>query len=61
MPLCDTYDAIRSKRPYKDVLTHEEAVRRIESDSGKHFDPAIVNAFLKIEKEFSQISNANTL
>ncbi len=59
--LCDTYDAIRSKRPYKDALTHEEAVRRIASDSGKHFDPAIVNAFLKIEKEFLQISNANAL
>jgi response regulator RpfG family c-di-GMP phosphodiesterase len=37
-------------------LTHEEAVRRIGSDSGKHFDPDIVAAFLKIEKEFSQIS-----
>ena len=54
--LCDTYDAIRSKRPYKDALTHEEAVRRIVSDSGKHFDPDIVAAFLKIEKEFSQTS-----
>ncbi len=56
--LCDTYDAIRSKRPYKDALTHEEAVRRIGSDSGKHFDPDIVDAFSKIEDEFAQICNS---
>jgi len=56
--LCDTYDAIRSKRPYKDALPHEEAVRRIMSDSGEHFDPDIVDAFLKIENEFAKICNA---
>lgn len=56
--LCDTYDAIRSKRPYKDALTHGEAVRRIMSDRGEHFDPDIVDAFLKIENEFAKICNA---
>mgnify|MGYP001588985758 FL=1 len=55
--LCDVYDAIRSKRSYKDALSHEEAVERIKSDSGKHFDPDIVDAFLKIEKKFAQICN----
>jgi len=56
--LCDAYDAIRSKRPYKDELSHEEAVRRIKSDSGEHFDPDIVDAFLKCEKEFLKINDA---
>lgn len=56
--LCDTYDAIRSKRSYKDALSHEEAVRRIMSDSDEHFDPDIVDAFLKIENEFAKICNA---
>ncbi len=55
--LCDTYDAIRSKRSYKGALTHEETVKRIRSDSGKHFDPDIVDAFLKTEKKFAQICN----
>jgi putative two-component system response regulator len=55
--LCDAYDAIRSKRPYKDELSHEEALRRIKSDSGEHFDPDIVDAFLKCEKEFLKISD----
>ncbi len=58
--LCDVYDAMRSKRPYKDVLSHEEAVRRIKSASGEHFDPDIVNAFLEIETEFMEISDSNT-
>ena len=55
--LCDAYDAIRSKRSYKDALTHEEAVGRIMSAIGEHFDPDIVDAFLKIENEFAKICN----
>ncbi|WP_053001090.1 HD domain-containing phosphohydrolase [Kosmotoga pacifica] len=55
--LCDAYDAIRSKRPYKDELPHEEALRRIKADIGKHFDPDIVDAFLECEKEFERVSN----
>lgn len=55
--LCDAYDASRSKRPYKDELSHEEALRRIKSDSGEHFDPDIVDAFLKCEKEFLKVSD----
>ncbi|MFH1543049.1 MAG: HD domain-containing phosphohydrolase, partial [Patescibacteria group bacterium] len=55
--LCDAYDVIRSKRPYKDELSHEEALRRIKSDSGEHFDPDIVCAFLKCEKEFLKVSD----
>lgn len=34
---------------------HEEALRRIKSDSGEHFDPDIVDAFLKCEKEFLKV------
>lgn len=56
--LCDAYDVIRSKRPYKDGLSHEEAVRRIKSDRGEHFDPDIVDAFLKHAKVFLEISHS---
>ncbi len=49
--LCDAYDAIRTKRPYKSRLSHEEAVRRIKRDSGEHFDPDIVDAFLQTGEE----------
>jgi len=59
--LCDAYDAIRSERPYKGPLPHKEAVLRISSDSGKHFDPVVVDAFLRCEKEFEKVSKSFSL
>jgi hemerythrin-like metal-binding protein len=53
--LCDSYDAIRAKRPYKEPLSHEEAVKRILAGSGEHFDPDIVDAFLKCDTKFNEI------
>ena len=55
--LADVYDAITSKRIYKDQMPHEEARRIIINDKGRHFDPVIVDAFVKLESNFSQISN----
>ncbi|MBZ0156152.1 MAG: bacteriohemerythrin [Alphaproteobacteria bacterium] len=52
--LCDAYDAIRAKRPYKPPVPHTEALQRIVSSSGAHFDPDIVEAFLRCEKEFME-------
>lgn len=54
--LVDAYDVIRSKRPYKDPLPHSIAIERILSDSNKHFDPEVVNAFMSCEKKFLEIS-----
>jgi putative two-component system response regulator len=51
----DAYDAIVSERPYKEALSHEEAVRRITLDSGRHFDPKVVEAFLTVNEEFRKI------
>ncbi len=50
----DAYDAIVSKRPYKPALPHEEALRRIKKDSGTHFDPLVVEAFLKIHESLHE-------
>jgi len=55
--LVDAYDAITSRRCYKDALPHEEAVHRIERDAGKHFDPDIVAAFLECEPQFRQVAH----
>lgn len=55
--IADSYDAIVSRRPYKEALTHEEAVKRIELDSGVHFDPKIVQVFLKNHMKFKDINN----
>ncbi len=60
MAIVDSYDAIISKRPYKQAKTHEQAVEIILQDKGQHFDPVMVDAFLEIEKEFKLISEINT-
>ncbi|AEV30649.1 response regulator containing a CheY-like receiver domain and an HD-GYP domain [Sphaerochaeta pleomorpha str. Grapes] len=59
MALVDVYDAISSKRPYKEASTHKETVQSIIRDSGTHFDPVIVQAFLQIEEAFAKIRDEN--
>jgi PAS domain S-box-containing protein len=56
MAVADVYDALRSKRPYKDALGHVEAVKIIRESAGSHFDPDIVSAFLEIEPLFAQVA-----
>lgn len=50
--LADVYDALTSTRSYKPAYSHDQACRIIVEDSGRKFDPTIVNAFLKTEQEF---------
>jgi putative two-component system response regulator len=52
MAIADVYDALVSERPYKKPFTHEQAVEIIEKDSGTHFDPKIVEAFLNVAEDF---------
>jgi diguanylate cyclase (GGDEF)-like protein/excisionase family DNA binding protein len=44
----DCYDAMSSKRPYRDGLTYEECVAELGHCSGGHFDPAMVSAFSRV-------------
>lgn len=55
--VADVYDALRSRRPYKDPMTHEAATEIIRQGSGKHFDPDIVDAYLECEFVFERISS----
>jgi len=52
MAIPDVYDALVSERPYKKPFTHEQAVEIIKKDSGTHFDPKIVEAFLNVADDF---------
>jgi len=54
--LCDVYDALSTERPYKKPFPHEECIRIIEEGRNLHFDGALVDNFLRIEKEFKEIS-----
>lgn len=44
----DVYDALTSDRPYHKALSHAEVCEIIKADAGKHFDPDVVEAFLKM-------------
>ena len=55
MAIADVYDALVSVRPYKKAFTDDEAVAIISADSGKKFDPAIVNVFLALKGEFARL------
>ena len=41
----DAYDAMTSDRPYRDAMTHEQAMAEVAAGSGTQFDPAIVSEF----------------
>lgn len=55
MALSDVYDALASKRIYKAALTHSQAKKIILEGKNSHFDPDIVDAFIKREYAFIQI------
>lgn len=55
--LADVYDALTAKRVYKNAMTHDVAKSVILEESGVHFDPDIVDAFLEAEREFIEIQN----
>jgi len=50
--IADVYDALTSKRPYKDACSHTEAVQIITYGAGNHFDPDVVDCFLQAEQNF---------
>ena len=49
--VADVFDALTHDRPYKRAWTIEEALSEIKSQSGRQFDPDIVQAFLKSEPQ----------
>lgn len=53
--LADVYDALTSKRVYKNAFAHEVARGIIVKDSGTHFEPAIVDAFIAAQSAFIAI------
>jgi len=54
MALVDVYDALRSARVYKEAYPHGQAVAMIIEGRGRHFDPAVVDAFLEISDAFDR-------
>ena len=53
--LTDVYDALRSKRPYKEAWSHESALEEIYSLAGTKFCPELIEKFKGVEKQFERI------
>ena len=56
MAVADVYDALISRRPYKNPFPHDKAVQMIIDGRGTHFDPDMVDAFVELQDEFLAIS-----
>ncbi|RJQ55463.1 MAG: response regulator [Nitrospiraceae bacterium] len=59
--LADQYDAIRNNRVYKPAFSHEETIRMLTEGNARtrpgHFDPDVLNAFIRHSRRFSEIYN----
>lgn len=55
MALSDVYDALRSVRVYKDAFSHERSMEIIASSKGSHFDPVLVDVFIRHQEEFESL------
>ncbi len=56
MAVADVYDALRSRRPYKEPMPHTQAMAIIAQGKGQHFDPEVVETFLAIDAQVADIS-----
>jgi response regulator RpfG family c-di-GMP phosphodiesterase len=58
--IADVFDALVSKRPYKEPWPFDEALRLLERERGKHFDPVLLDAFVGIAHTvYTQINGAD--
>lgn len=56
MAVADVYDALISRRVYKDGMAHEQAVHIMLEGRGSHFDADMIDAFIDIQQEFIAIA-----
>jgi adenylate cyclase len=57
MALVDVYDAVRARSLYCACLSHEETVNFIVAGKHSHFDPDVVDAFLRVSASFETVSS----
>lgn len=59
MAIADVYDALISKRVYKDAISHSDAMQIMIDGRATHFDPLLIDAFLQAEPQFYKIAANN--
>lgn len=53
--IIDVFDALMTNRPYKKALNYDEAINIIKSGNAKHFDPNLLDIFLKLSDHFYEV------
>ena len=56
MAIADVFDALVSERCYKKPIPYEQAFKIMEEDAGHHFDPKLIEVFLKHKEDFENIN-----
>ena len=57
MAVADVYDALISRRPYKEGMPHEQAVEIMRQGRGTHFDPDVLDAFIALQEDFRSVAS----
>jgi putative two-component system response regulator len=57
--IADVYDALRMQRSYKPPIEHEKTVEKMMESKNTHFDPALIDVFYAIAKDFEELYEAN--
>jgi putative two-component system response regulator len=57
--IADVYDALRMERSYKPALSHEVTAQKMLEGKGSHFDPALIEVFRCIDRDFREIYETN--
>jgi putative two-component system response regulator len=57
MAVADVYDALISRRPYKEPMSHDEAVAYVRQQAGSHFDPQVVEALVATQQRLRAIAD----
>jgi putative two-component system response regulator len=56
MAVADAYDAMISRRVYRQPISHDQAIKNISAGKGTQFDPDIVDSFIEVHAEFQDIA-----
>ena len=56
MALADVFDALSTRRPYKESMSMAQVTEMIVAGRGQHFDPDVVDAFLAVRERFAEIA-----
>lgn len=61
LAIADVYDALTTKRPYKEIFSHTESMEIMIKDTGSHFDPDLMKIFKEVEYAFNIISKSHNI